>query len=111
MIPARLPNGRTLAALPRRPSSPKLSCPARPRCAMAPNNSPTISPRFALAGVALVALTLANAAGHGFYSSAAAFGAVVALAAALAACARGLDAPLRWPSWLGPAALTAAALA
>lgn len=70
-----------------------------------------ISPRFVLAGVALVALTLANAAGHGFYSSAAAFGAVIALGAALAACARGLDTGVRWPSWLGPTALMGAALA
>jgi hypothetical protein len=67
-----------------------------------------VSSRFALAGVALVALTLANAASHGFYSTAAAYGAVVALIAALLACARGLDGGVRWPTWLGPATLIGA---
>src|SRR5262249_29605879 len=66
--------------------------------------------RFVLAVVALVALNLACAATNGFYSRTAVLGALLALGAALAACVRRSDAPVRAPAWLGPTLLAGAAL-
>jgi hypothetical protein len=69
-----------------------------------------VSPRFLLVSVALVALSLANASSHGFYTNTAALGVLVALFVALAACRPGLDAPRRLPPWVGSGALGAVAV-
>src|SRR5262249_32669074 len=69
-----------------------------------------VSPRVLLAGLALVALGLANAASHGFYTHAAILGALLALRAALIACTRRTHPPLFAPPLLGSAALVGVAL-
>ena len=70
----------------------------------------SISPRFLLVGVALVAPSLANVSSSGYYTNTAGVGVLAALVLALAACRRGLDAPRNLPSWFGSAALGAVAV-
>ncbi len=78
---------------------------------MTPGDSaPVASPRFVLAVLALVALNVACEGTFGLFTPGAALEVLLALVAALAACARRSEAPVRAPAWLGPALLTGAAL-